>query len=176
MNNYNKLIIFISVLILGFGGAMLYLSWPLFTGKSITLATMPVDPFDVLRGQYIAIRYEISTISNQNINFTEADVGKNIYVILKKDINGISRLKEVSFEKPGSDLDFIKGSIKSVNGNSVNVEYSIEQFFFERDARVDARGMSVEVKVDSSGQARIYRLLKDGEPLNIQYKNRSLTD
>lgn len=176
MNNYNKLIIFISVLIIGFGGAMLYLSWPLLTGKSYTLATMPVDPFDILRGQYITIRYEIGTVSNKDLNFTEADVRKNIYVILKKDINGISRLKEVSFEKPGSGLDFIKGNIKSVYGNSANVEYGIEQFFFERDARVETRGMTIEVKVDDSGQARIYQLLKDGEPLNIQYKNRSLTD
>lgn len=170
MKNYTKLIVFISVMILGFGIAIVYLSWPLLTGKTYILDTMPVDPFDVIRGQYIEIRYEISTINLMGDEFSSEDVGKNIYVLLEEDEEGISRFKEASFEKPDAN-DFIKGEIKSVGNGRVDVEYGIEQFFFERDAKFSTRGMQVEVKVDNSGQARINRLMKDGEELEIQYRN-----
>jgi len=33
-------------------------------GKSVVLQTAPVDPRDIFRGDYVVLRYEISTLSN----------------------------------------------------------------------------------------------------------------
>lgn len=169
MKNLNKLIIFISLLILGFVIAIIILSWPLLTGKTFILATAPVDPFDVLRGQYITISYEISRLTN----ISESDIGNYIYVVLEKDSSGIARAKEVLLEKP--EGNFIKGKIKNVFGNSAIAEYGIEQFFFERGATFSIRNITVEVKISSSGQARISKILQDGKPLDITYRKVSIT-
>jgi uncharacterized membrane-anchored protein len=171
MNNYNKLIIFLFVLISGFTIAILYLSWPEITGKSYILDVPgPVDPFDPIRGQYTTIRYEINNIRELDF-LKEDDKGRDIYVILEKDSNGIYRPKGALFEKP-ANKDFIKGVIKQVDGKSVKIEYGIEQFFFERGAKFSMINITVEVKVSSSGRASIYKILQNGNPLNITYRER----
>ncbi len=170
MNNYTKLIIFISLLVFGFGIAILYLSWPLLTGTTIILDTRPVDPFDPFRGQYMTINYEIS-----NVEFLgEVNIGDVVYVALKPDENNVWRLEKVSLAKPEQGV-FIRGTVRRVDGNNINVEYGVEQFFFERNADVPTRDVMVEAKVDSSGQARIVNLLQNGKPVEIKYKKPSLT-
>jgi len=171
MNNYTKLIIFILILVIGVTSAIVYLSLPLLTGKTYILDTRPVDPFDILRGQYITIGYEIGIISDGNLD--EEDIGKTVYVVLEEDEEGIARPGETSFTKP--DEDFIKGKIKSFRGDSASIEYGIEQFFFERGAKFSMRDITVEVKIDSSGQARISEILQAGEPLKIKYKDVGFT-
>ena len=77
-------------------------------------------------------------------------------------------------EKPQRGT-FIKGTVKSAYGGTMRVEYGIEQFFFERHADFPQRDLTVEVKVSSSGQARISQLLHEGKPINITYREPSLT-
>ena len=54
----------------------------------------------------------------------------------------------------------------------MNIQYGIEQYFFERNAHIDTRNMTVEIKIDASGNARIAKLLSNGLPANITYSDR----
>lgn len=166
---YLKLGIIILVLLIILGGFLLYVSYPLLSTKKAILATQPVDPFDIIRGQYMTIRYEIGTIPF----ISGAQVGDEVYVTLLEDTVGISRYKASSLDKPSRDELFIRGKIISMSENSLGLEYGIEQYFFERNARIEARDMDVEVKLSNNGGARISRLLKDGQPVKILYENRT---
>jgi len=168
---YLKLVIILVVLFGILGGFMLYVSYPLLGTKTAVLATQPVDPFDLIRGQYITIRYEIGTIPSVD----GAQIGDNVYVVLEEDSTGISRYKSASLDKPSKDNLFIKGQINYISGDNMRVEYGIEQYFFERDARFDTRAMEVKIKLSDSGGARIVELLNDGKPIKITYENKSLT-
>lgn len=168
---YIRLIIVFAVLFTILGGFLLYLSVPLLSSKTAVLATEPVDPFDLIRGQYIIIRYEIGTIPT--ISGTE--VGDNVYVSLIKDVNGTSRYKTASRTKPKKDEIFIRGTIESINADITRVEYGIEQYFFERGATFEIRGMEVEVKLSNNGGALITELLQDKKPVEMTYKNKSIT-
>ena len=75
---YLKLAVILVVLFLILGGFLLYVSIPLLSTKTAVLATQPVYPFDLIRGQYIVIRYEIGSISS----IEGAEVGDNVYVSL----------------------------------------------------------------------------------------------
>ena len=164
---YTRLII-VLVAIVGIAGIfILYLSFPLLTGTDVILKTQPVDPFDLLRGQYLIINYDIS-----RVNLANAKEGDTIYVSLKEGDDKIWHAENASLNKPNSGV-FIRGKAKQ-SWQSLGVEYGIEQYFFERDAHIP-RMDSVKVKVDSSGQARIVELLMDGVALNITYKKPSLT-
>jgi len=165
MNNYTKLIIFIILLLAGFGIAILILSWPSISGKTYTLATGTIDPFDILMGQYATLNYEISRI--QNIP-QEARIGDSIYVSLEEDDSGIFRYGSTSLTKPQNN--FIKGKIKAFSGNTAIVEYGIETFYFERGASFSMRNITVEVKVSNSGKAVLSRILQNGSPLAIEYR------
>lgn len=144
---------------------ILYNQWPLMTGKKIVLATQPIDPFDPFRGQYITINYEISRINDVK-DFEEKDA---IFVSLKEDEQGIWRYESASKSKP-SRGDFIKGKVTNVYRDGIRVEYGIEQFFFERHAKLPTTNITVEVSVASSGRAKIIQLLHNGEPIKIEYE------
>ena len=166
-----KLGMILAVLFLILGGFLLYVSIPLLGTKTAILATQPVDPFDLVRGQYIVIRYEIGSIPS----IEGAEVGDNVYVLLMEDSDGTSRYTSASLERPSKDNLFIRGQIKSIYGGTMRVEYGIEQYFFERGARFETRGMEVKVKLSDNGGARIAELLQDGEPVKMIYENRTLT-
>ena len=76
------------------------------TGTKVVLQTIPVDPRDLLRGEYVALRYEISEVTIENIRcyrlclgydledtsnrprsrkeFLSSIQGENIYILLTK--------------------------------------------------------------------------------------------
>ena len=169
MNQQYTRLIIVLVAIIGIAGmVILYLSLPLLTGKTVVLKTQPVDPFDMFRGQYLTINYEISRVSLPE-NTTE---GRAVYVSLKEGDDKIWHADKVSLNKPESDV-FIRGTTKQ-SWRGLAVEYGIEQYFFERGAHIP-RMDSVKVKIDDSGQARIVELLMNGQPLNITYRKPSLT-
>ena len=159
-----KLIITLGILIVLLGAFIITLTWPLISGQTIVLATTPVDPFDPFRGQYLVINYEISVIPF----ITGAESGDDIFVILNKDETGVYRYNTTSLNKPQNGI-FIKGTIKSIYGNNINVKYGIEQYFFEKNAELPTQNITVEAKVAGSGQARIVQLLQNGDPIKIKY-------
>jgi uncharacterized membrane-anchored protein len=167
---YRKLGIAIGVLALIIGSFLLYNAWPERTGERIVLAIQPVDPFDPLRGQYMIIRYDISSIPlAENIG-----AGDTIFVTVAPDENGTSRYVSTSAQRPDTGT-FLKGTVENVRYNSMEVRYGIEQYFFERNADLNWEPeQTVEVAVTSSGRTRITRLLSNGEPITIEYRNRTL--
>jgi uncharacterized membrane-anchored protein len=145
------------------GGFISYNYWPILTGQKIVLDTRPVDPFDPFRGQYMTIGYEISWIDN----VTGFEQGDNIYVSLDEDDEGVWRYEGTSKSKPKGD--FIKGEVERAYDNRVSVRYGVEQFFFERNAKVPTENITVEVAVASSGRAKFVQMLQNGKPIEIEY-------
>lgn len=147
---------------------IIYLSWPYLVGQEIVLDTRPVDPFDPLRGQYMVINYEVGTIPS----LAGAEEGETVYVALAEE-DGIWRYADAGFERPSNGI-FLRGTVMRNNGETMNVRYGIEQFFFERNADVPTTNITVAVKVSDMGGARILGLLQNGEPVDITYKPVSL--
>ena len=162
--NYRQLITALAFLLIILGGFTLRLAWPLLTGKDIILETRPIDPFDPLRGQYLNINYNISTIPTQQ----EYAIGDTIYVALQEN-NGLWQYKSSSKTKPQNT--FIKGTITYASNETTNLQYGIEQYFFEQDATINLTKLQVHARVDSNGNARIVELMKDQKPIEIEYKS-----
>jgi len=162
---YIALILVLIIVLVTLGLFILYNQWPLITGKKVVLATHPVDPFGLLRGQYMTINYEISNIKKIN-GIKARDI---VYVSLKEDSEGVWRMDKISRVKPKIG-DFIKGIVIRDNRNSLRIEYGIEQYFFERNAKVPTTNITVEVSIADSGRAKIIQLLQNGKPMKIEYE------
>src|SRR5512142_2691329 len=89
------------VAVLAFAGVKEY---ALAGGDEIVLATVPVDPRDLFRGDYVTLRYEISTIPGR---FAPGDT---VYARLAES-NGVWRLRYATTEQPGPDETFIRGRV-----------------------------------------------------------------
>jgi uncharacterized membrane-anchored protein len=132
----------------------------LATGEEVVLQTVPVDPRDLFRGDYVNLRYTISTV----LSYTDFAVGDRVYVSLTQrgDIwDGQSALDSAP------DGLYIKGRVTSAGQRRVEVEYGIESYFVpEGTGHIieRARDVKVRVAIDSSGNAVIKGLLVDGRP------------
>jgi uncharacterized membrane-anchored protein len=149
-------------------------------GTEVMLQTRPVDPRDLLRGDYVALGYDISTVPAGELEGTPArdDI---VLVKLAPKPDGFYGAVSVHAAPvplaPGEVL--IRGrtayGVKCGDGHayckSLQVAYGLERYFVpEGEGRVieEARGkqkVAVVAAVSKSGHAAIKRLLIDGKPV-----------
>lgn len=142
------------------------------TGEEVLLKTVPVDPRDLFRGDYVILRYEISTLPLSKIPADSADfkIGNTVFAVLKKE-NGYGVAAGIYKHIPTNEKLFIKGKVKSFGGKELFVEYGIESYFVPegKGAGISAgRDLSVKVSIDKFGNAAIKSLLKAG--MEVRFK------
>ena len=83
----------------------------LITGDTILLRVVPVDPRDLLRGDYVILSYEFSRMPPQSIQYlNSADHQRHtVYVTIVPEIDGKHwRSSQVSLQKPSTGK-FLQG-------------------------------------------------------------------
>ncbi|MCJ8239298.1 GDYXXLXY domain-containing protein [Peteryoungia algae] len=151
------------------------------SGTEVLLKTAPVDPRDLLRGDYVILTYDISTIPTTSIAGARPEAGSpaQINVRLKPGPDGYWIVSEASFDR----LSVEAGSVVLVsqpmaindwewsNAGNLTVAYGIENFYVPEgegkpieDGRNQGR-VSVAARVSDDGQAQIRALMLDGEAL-----------
>ncbi|MDX6766191.1 MAG: GDYXXLXY domain-containing protein [Candidatus Methylacidiphilales bacterium] len=123
---------------------------------SVMLKTLPVDPRDPLRGDYIILNYEISRVP-EDFNHQEHE-GREVFVILK-DVGGFAAVERVQLWDPGYGERFIKGRVKGTR-----IEYDLEKFFVPEGKGNPPLPITVEVSLRGDGHAQIKRLFSQGKP------------
>ena len=96
-------------------------------GKTVVLQTVPVDPRDLFRGDYVVLRYEISTLDRVP-GYWQIDEGDEIYVKLEKE-DDVWDAVQISKAKPDDWYYFIAGEVEDVWDGRLMVEYGIEAYF-----------------------------------------------
>ena len=90
-------------------GIIAYRQYWVATGEKILLKTTPVDPRDIFRGDYVSLRYEISSLNLDELAVKQSFKGnEKVYVILQKNPDGTFAAKSVSKEPPAGKK-FIQG-------------------------------------------------------------------
>ena len=167
----NKKILVIAILalwIILIGGFIAYKEYALRTGEKVLLKTIPIDPRDLFRGDYIVLRYEISNLNLDNFENKDLNATENgfLYISLKKE-GKYWNTNNVYKDRP-NELS-IKGRIKYKNGRNIEIEYGIESFFVpegegrELERHRNSRELDVGVSVDRFGNAVINNLYIDGK-------------
>lgn len=135
-------------------------------GREIVLPTLPVDPRDLFRGDYVVLRYEISH-HKVPIFRKLLESGQAVYVSLK--INGQHwTIDEITLMKPTRGL-FLQGKISDVQKDKYQVtygiQYGIESYFVPEgegkklEALREKKKLSAVINVTPEGQAKIKRLV-----------------
>ena len=156
-------------------------------GTEIRLAVVPVDPRDILRGDYVVLAYDISTLDAQALaGSDDFDWGDTIYVTVEKAPDGGAwQAVSIDHEPPAGKLA-LKGTVSDVRDETTRVpegapecpdckrygvEYGLEQFFVpegkgrELERLRNDQRMQVDVAVTDKGRAALKRLLVDGQPV-----------
>lgn len=181
---------FILLVILGQLAVLAYMAaereWIVRNGSTLLLRTAPVDPRDVMRGDFIRFDYEIGHVPvSQCEGAVKAWAAETkprsyrthrddvVYATVRLDADKVASLVGLSDRRPESGL-FLRGRVVSVTDRMVNVRFGLEALFtpqgeareFEDEARKRA-GLPVDVEVAVSGSgtgvAKGYRW----EPIGI---------
>ena len=149
---------------------------PLMFGETIRLKVVPVDPRDVMRGDYVILSYQISHVPAESIEgvpnvntpryWARDDwlEERPVYVTLEPDASGrFWRGVKTSVNKPASGK-FIRGKYVHSWGEA-NVEFGIEAYYVQEGAGKNleqarnARSLVAEVALMPSGQAALRDLI-----------------
>lgn len=134
-----------------------------FFGKEVLLKTTPVDPRELLRGNYVNLKFDITEIKDTQELVRGNYYNRPIYVILNTDRRNIAHIKGLSLDKPKSEF-YIKGKIVFKRKDMLKINYGIESYFTERKKahefeRSLSKGGYAKVKIDKFGTAKIIELL-----------------
>jgi uncharacterized membrane-anchored protein len=147
-------------------------------GQEVLLKVEPVDPRDLLRGDYVRLGYEISSIPAELVANADADtpVYGSIFVRLKQEADGFWRpvsatLGHPSATPPAQGEVEIRGTASAgwiAQENAIiSVDYGMERFYLpegegkaiERDMRI--RNFGILAAVGKGGAPQI-KALMDG--------------
>lgn len=150
--------------LLGWAG---YHEWIRTNAPTILLETRPVDPRDLLRGDYMILAYVIGTVPLPNDPNQTVTPGREIWVTLRP-AGRFHAVAAAAWTRPetGSDAIVVRGRVHSTSARGeVRVDYGIEKFFVpEGMGQPQFREMVVEATVSPGQQLGIKRVLLDGRP------------
>jgi uncharacterized membrane-anchored protein len=149
-------------------------------GTAVLLETQPVDPRDLLAGDFIRLNYKISDVPSQFFTppiSAKPHAGTTVFVALAKR----GRFYEVARASTGS-LDpaigevVLHGLVESRPWQSpevVHLEYGLERYYVP-EGKGNPRGkLTVEAVVPASGNAAIKEVFVDDKPFADAMKNAS---
>ena len=183
MKNKNNLIIICLIWTLIFGGLILSSEYTLRRGVEVLIKTIPVDPRDWLRGDYVVLDYSFSRLPNT----TGKKIGDHVYVkliynsktkdVLDKDSYVIrdkivkkNSLKDKDYRL--SDI-FIKGVVKHINAEGeLVVDYGIGTYFVPegqgKEIEHNLGLIKTKVVIDRKGKALIKALVLNGKDITFE--------
>jgi uncharacterized membrane-anchored protein len=149
-------------------------------GQEVKLRTRAVDPRDLLRGDYVTLNYDISTLRTADLKIDKLPPNKSrLYIRLVPDADGFYQPVSLHTERvplnAGEVLVQGRAAHRWLCGNAIGpnlgVKYGIEKFFVPQGegreiekARNEGK-VSIVAAVTPSGRAAIKRLLIDGKPV-----------
>lgn len=155
-----------------------YVVWRFYvlqTGQMVLLQTMPVDPRDLIRGDYIWLRYEISELDLDRVQSDRAEYRdrERIYVVVERGDPHwqVVRISSTRPQVTGPDQAFLQATVQwqYPDDRVLFVEYGIESFFVPegqgRPIEEAREPLDVFVVVDRFGMPTIQQVYFRGEPL-----------
>jgi len=191
MNQKKVLYLTVVFWLLIFSGFIAYKEYTLRTGTEVLLKTLPVDPRDLFRGDYVTLNYEISTLDMEKLQAEDSYFYNDEPVYLTLELkNGYGIPKEIYITPPEDEL-YIKGKVSDIiydwetdeSGimteeaaiKELRVDYGIESYFvpegrgmeIEKAQRTVKTEVDAKVIIDKYGNAVIKSLLIDGKEITL---------
>jgi uncharacterized membrane-anchored protein len=157
-------------------GTVVFQETQLAQGTPILLETRPVDPRDLLRGDYVILRYDISSVPVNAFTPPVTDPARlnseqTVYVELRPE-GEFSRLHRASWTpltaEPGNVVLRGRALPQGFGGDTLpvalEVQYDIERYYV-REGTGNPRGkLTVLVSVPKSGRGIVRQVFVDGVP------------
>lgn len=149
-------------------------------GREVVLQTRPVDPRDFLRGDYVVLNYEISSVPAGGLKDQPAPARSPVlYLKLKRGDDGFHHPISLHLEPvPVTEGEVVMRGRTTYGARcnqkfceNVNMTYGIEKYFVPQGEGLEIEHsrnqgkVAIVAAVTPAGRAAIKRLLVDGKPV-----------
>ncbi len=146
---------------------------PLRTGEPITLKVRPIDPRDLMRGNYVVLDYDFSSVDlsevdNDLLEHKDLNLKKGDFVYVLLEPRGdYHRMGKIAFQQPSpDDFPFIKARITYINRGGrkaqLRLNAGIDSYYTDKETALAMEQSlwgreidRVHVMVTRDGEARI---------------------
>jgi uncharacterized membrane-anchored protein len=139
---------------------------PTFGSPTVLLRVVPVDPRDLMRGDFVILSYDVNALPRSLQGpagpvTADAWAGRDVYVTLVPEDDGRHSRAGAFLTEPPSSGRYIKGTVTGYHRAS----FGIEKFFVQEgkghdyEQAVLRRKLSAEVALSASGAAALRRLV-----------------
>lgn len=141
----------------------------LAAGTVVLLETQPVDPRDLLRGDYITLNYKISDVPLNAFSPPRTNglsPGTTVFVVLEPRGN-FYEVANASTESltPAKGQVVLRGRTQSWwSQSNVHLEYGLERYYVHEGTGNPRGKITVQAAVPGSGRAQIKAVFLDGKP------------
>jgi uncharacterized membrane-anchored protein len=150
----------------------------LATGKVILLETRPVDPRDLLSGDYLMLRYKISDVPTNLFSppvKKDLPYGTKIFVALAPGTNQFYVVTRASTNQftPSANEVLLRGQNTYAwwnATNSIHVAYGIERYYVAENTGNPHGKLTAQAVVPASGHAKLKQVFLDGKPYEAAMK------
>jgi uncharacterized membrane-anchored protein len=145
-------------------GMIAWQAMPIWTGETLLLRVQPIDPRDLMRGDYVILSYEMSSlpIDGDEVSRSEWADDRVVFVTLEPEIDGVHwRGVKASLNRPTSGR-YIQG--KTLRGRLV---FGIESYFLqegtgkEYEKAIQKKQVSARISLTADGRAALIDLQYD---------------
>jgi uncharacterized membrane-anchored protein len=145
-------------------------------GTPVLVKTVPVDPQDPFRGDYVRLRYDFNRVDLSKVQHPDVETyvrGDVVYLNLIKDGKDGKYWKADALFKVIPEMwndPLLKGRVTYADEKAVEVEYGIEQFYVPQGAARHLDGtqqqqLDVQLRVRADGVARVEQVWENGKAL-----------
>jgi len=174
-----------------FSGFIAYKEYTLRTGTEVMLKTLPVDPRDLFRGDYVTLNYEIGTLDMEKLQAENSYFYNDEPVYLALELKNEYGTPKGIYTTPPEDELYIKGKVKDIiydwetdeSGimteeatiKKLRVDYGIKSYFvpegrgmeIEKVQQTGRKEVDAKVIIDKYGNAIVKSLLIDGKEIEF---------
>ncbi|POF32254.1 GDYXXLXY domain-containing protein [Roseibium marinum] len=138
------------------------------TGEAVQLEIVPVDPRDLLRGDYVVINLAIANVSKDIPGSDTLRSGDVVFVGLSAEGGGPAGPVILAKAREEAGPLAISGTVLSVSDDSLRIDYGIDAFFLPEGEgriieRLDRKRVLLEVSIAGDGRSLPLALLVDGK-------------
>ncbi len=139
------------------------------SGERVMLELVPVDPRDLLRGDYVIINLAVSRISSDLAGSEEIRSGDEVFVGLSASGSGTAKPVIIAHERQKAGPLALAGTVQAAGGDELRIDYGIDAFFLpegegKRIEQLPTDRVQLEVSITADGRSLPLALIVDGKP------------
>jgi len=143
-------------------------------GTEYKFQTEPVDPYDLFRGRYVALRFKAADVDYKGSDLLNVS---KVYVVIRNNADGFAEVERISSKPVSGDNVFLAINRSGWRSKTLCLEFPFDSYYMEetqapqaeqayRDAnRRDSKQQTWAVVRLRNGKAALADLFIDGQPI-----------